>query len=196
MTWTYADDLELMFLSLATPGPATLGRLRAVGIRNDVLGEPLIGPRVARIQRLDAGRFDFAGEEDEGDPALVVAAMEHGVVIDLVALDPRQPSEVASLDGRAVALGMDFVSSPWRAGGDPAPIAVVSDMLSWLRAGGHAVFVVDHAAFQQRVQRLTDCLPLLAEDVAHGQALRDLLRPPAWVPPAILVRHIEMEVLA
>jgi hypothetical protein len=168
MRWSYSDELELSFLALTTPGPSTLGRLRAAGVSNDTLGEPLIGPRFARIQRLDVGRFDFA-EEDEGDPALIVAATEYGVVVDLVAFDPRQPSEIATLDGRAVALGMDFVSSPWRAGGEPAPIGVVTDMLSWLRAGGHAVFVVDHAAFQQRVQRLTDCPPLAVEDVAHGR---------------------------
>jgi hypothetical protein len=189
---SYFDELELTFLALATPGPRTLDRLRAAGIQNDVLGEPLIGPRFARIQRLDAGRFDLV--ESEGDPALIVPAIEHGAVVDLLAFDPRQPSEVATLDRRAVALGMDFVSSPWRAGGHSAPIPVVTDMLSWLRAGGHAVFVVDHAAFQQRVQRLTDCLPLVAEDVDHGQALRDLLRPPTWTPPAILVRNIVMEV--
>ena len=124
--------------------------------------------RRARVQFLPRRRFVFAwerrAEADETVPALIVPAIEDGVLVDLVAWHPRT-GRLASLERRA----------GWLAGPEPVdgePLLVFPDPLSWLAACRAGVVVVHDGLARPFLlaQRA-----LQAADVAHGEALQAML---------------------
>lgn len=134
-----------------------------------------------RVRFLRGRRFvcesDCRGEPDDAVPAYLMPAIEGGFVVDMVAWHPRT-ERIATLDGRVGLLGADALA------GD-GPISVAPDPRAWLAGFRQGVCIVDERL--ARPQLLEAGRPLVAADVAHGEALEAMLRKvqlPSIVVPA------------
>lgn len=125
-----------------------------------------------------------AGEK-LGEPVIVVpawgSAPDHWAgaeVVDLLAIDPRDPSRIASRTGASDALGEIETEA---ALADGQPIVWHRDAMSWLRGGGNGRWLLGVEA-PARFMPIADDLPIVervllaaaqiqVEDDEHGHAL-------------------------
>ena len=111
--------------------------------------------------------FEFGGDTR----ALIIPAYEGGQLLDLVAVNAKRPTRFARLYCRAWCLGEIF--NAWEPN---VPLPVWRSPLRWLREGAEGVVIMD---WGQAYWRFPD-LDLIAEDEAHGQQIRKLMRPDPW----------------
>ena len=141
-------------------------------------------PGLADIKPTRDGRFEFA---DYGRPAVIIPAydtipgnldanpaahVEH--LVDLVAVDPDHPEQHWRRRGEAVVLGNAFLEI---AGQECEPVPVFRNPMTWFRAGGAGVVVLD---WDYARDLLLD-RELIAEDVELGTRLAAALEPEIWV---------------
>ena len=166
-----------------------LDRLAALGIgAHEILAAGNAG--MARIRRHAGGLYE---PDDTGDPALIVPIflgeipapgnpVAEPILDDLIAWHPDRPNRWALRAGTAVTLGNAWGS--W-------PLPIHRTPLDWLRAGGAGVVILDWVG---AFLRFGDS-PLLAQDLEHGQEIRERLTRPVPCPP-ILVPNAAKENLA
>jgi hypothetical protein len=99
-----------------------------------------------------------------------------GDIIDLIAWHPKAPERWALRTGAATAIG---IVEPQLL--DPAPVHVRRHPLGWFRSGGNGICLLTRDLAEQR-HLLLQIHRLVAEDVAHGRAIRDVLTRPLWTP--------------
>ncbi len=161
--------------------------LRAARLGDDIVPDFWWGaglPGLANIKLTTGGKFEFA---EDGKAALIVPAydtipgnldanperhVEH--LIDLVAVDVDQPARFRRRRGEALVLGNAFLEI---AGQECAPVPVFKNPLTWLRAGGAGIVVLD---WDYARDLLLDH-ELIAEDLDLGAALEGALKPDIWV---------------
>lgn len=141
-------------------------------------------PEIASIKPTRDGRFEFA--EDgltaviiptyDTIPGLVGAHAERHVdeLRDLVAVDVDRPDRFWRRRGEALVLGNAYLEI---AGETRAPVPVFKNPMTWLRAAGAGVVVLDWAW----ARGLLLGRELIAEDVALGERLETTLRPEIWI---------------
>ena len=175
--WT---SVRRLWLDSAVPSGATR-------IKSDLPDDFLIGagmPGVASIKDTDDGLFEFA--EDgltmviipayDTIPGMLDANAERHVehLVDLVAVDLDRPDRFWRRRGEALVLGSAFLDI---AGQEGAPIPVFRNPMSWLKAGGAGVCILDW----DWVRDLLLDHELIAEDLDLGDVLDGALRPAIWV---------------
>ena len=161
---------------------ARLRRLRANLPKDFILGAGM--PGLASIKPTHDGRFEFT---EDGLTALVIpcydtipgnldanaaAHVEH--LVDLVAVDLDHPERCWRRRGDAVVLGNAYLEI---AGQECQPITVFKTPLSWLRAGGAGICILD---WDYARDLLLDH-ELIAEDLDLGVALEGALKPTIWI---------------
>ena len=144
-------------------------------------------PGLAPIKPLRNGRFKFddAGREAlilpvfDTIPGLVGARAERHVeeLRDLVAVDLDRPDRWWLRRGKALVLGAALLEI---ASQEHEPLMVFRSPLSWLKAGGAGIVVLDWSW----VSELLLGFELTAEDLALGNRLVAALKPNVWVPEA------------
>ncbi len=168
-------------LWLDTPEPLRAARLGDVIAPDFWWGAGL--PGLANINLTTGGKFEFA---HTGKPALIVPVydtipgnldanperhVEH--LIDLVAVNVDQPDHFWRRRCGALVLGNAFLEI---AGQERAPVPVFKNPLTWLRAGGAGIVVLD---WDYARDLLLDH-ELIAEDLDLGAALEGALKPDIW----------------
>jgi len=136
--------------------------------------------RADRVQFDGTGFFDFARNTDSGNaaPAFVIGVLGDGGLIDLCAWQ-LETDRTALWLGRGFALGeTQLAFRPHE------PLPVWRTPLAWLRANRVGIVILNVSAAWSR---LAD-LPILAEDIQHGNSLEKLLKPPRPLP-TIFVRR-------
>jgi len=154
----YFRSRRVEALTLATPWPVLADRVHFDG----------------------AGFFDFAGDGDNGNaaPAFVIGVLGDGGLIDLCAWQ-LETDRTALWLGRGFALGETQLAFRHH-----EPLPVWRTPLAWLRANRVGIVILNVSAAWSR---LAD-LPILAEDIQHGNSLEKLLTPPRPLP-TIFVRR-------
>ena len=123
-------------------GTAAFARFRELGIPNSAIFGDRALVRVARIVTHSDGFFDF---HDEGEPAIIVPEGEPEVpgwaeIDDLVAFKPTDPGNWWLRRGAVDLLGA-YNIRPWKL----APTRIFESPLSWLKAGGNGVCILNWA---------------------------------------------------
>jgi hypothetical protein len=159
-----------------------LGHLRSDLPEDFMLGVGM--PGIASVQPTDDGLFTFA---EGGVPAVILPAydgipglldanperhVEH--LLDLVAFDVENPDRFWRRRADALLLGNAFLEI---AGETRAPVPVFKTPMSWLRAGGAGVCILD---WDWARDLLLD-LELIAEDLELGSSLEDALKPDIFI---------------
>ncbi len=159
-------------------------------IRSGLPEDFLLGcgmPGLAPIKPTDDGLFQFA--EDgliaviipayDTVPGLVGARAERHVeeLRDLVAIDVADPDRFWRRRGEVLVLGNAFLEI---AAETRAPVPVFSNPMSWLRAGGAGIVVLDWTYARDL---LLDH-ELVAEDLELGDHLEAALAPEIWIQGA------------
>ncbi len=141
-------------------------------------------PGLANILPIGSERFEFV--EDgltaiilpayDTIPGLVVASAEHHVeeLRDLVAVDRGHPDRFWRRRGNALVLGNAYLEIASQEGG---PVPVYRNPLTWFRAAGDGIVVLDW----EYARDLLTGLDLVAEDLALGERLEAALRPDIWI---------------
>lgn len=141
-------------------------------------------PGLANILPIGNDRFEFADTGREAIilpcydtiPGNVVASakghIEH--LVDLVAVNVGQHDHFSRRRGDALILGNAYLEIAAQEG---APLPVFSNPLTWFRAGGDGIVVLD---WEQARELLTG-LDLIAEDLALGERLESTLKPDIWI---------------
>ncbi len=169
-------------LWLDIPGPLLVARLGPNLPPNFWFGAGMAG--LANIKRTRNGRFVFA----EGRKAALIVPAYHVIpggldanpaahvehLVDLVAVDVDHPDRFWRRRGDAVVLGNAYLEV---AGQDLEPVPVYRNPLTWLRAGGAGIVVLD---WDYARDLLLDH-DLIAEDVELGNRLEASLKPSIWV---------------
>ena len=159
----------------------------AARIKSDLPADFLLGcgmPGLANIEPTDNGRFEFA---EDGLAAVIVPAYDcipgnldanaerHIEELrDLVAVDLGHPDRFSRRRGEALVLGAAYLEIA-RQEGEPVP--VFKTPVSWLRAGGAGIAILDWAWARDL---LLD-LELIAEDLDLGDRLASALKPEIWI---------------
>ena len=141
-------------------------------------------PGIAHIKPTAGGKFEFT---DNGLTAVILAcydcipgmldanAERHvDELRDLVAVDVDHPERFWRRRGEAVVMGTAFLEI---AGQECAPVPVFKNPLTWLRAGGAGIVVLD---WDWARDLLLDH-ELIAENLELGAALEGALKPDIWV---------------
>ena len=143
-------------------------------------------PGVGSIKPLQDGRFQFA---ENGVSAVILpiydsetpawAPPEHRFegLLDLLAFDPTRPDHWWLRRGQTALLGFIYLGLVLEEG---CALPVYSNPLSWLRADGAGVVVLDW----EWVPDLLLGFELIAEDVALGDRLAATLKPGIWIRKA------------
>ncbi len=141
-------------------------------------------PGLANIQPIGSDRFEFAEDgltalvipSYDTIPGFVVASAERQVdeLRDLVAVDLDHSDRFWRRRGDALILGNAYLEIAAQEG---APLPVFSNPLTWFRAGGDGIVVLD---WEQARDLLTG-LDLIAEDLALGERLESTLKPDIWI---------------
>ena len=141
-------------------------------------------PGLANIRITPDGRFEFA---KDGQPAIIVPCydgltfildanpechIEH--LIDLIAVETDCPSRGWLRRGEALILGSAYLDITVQEG---EPLPVFRSPLSWLRAGGAGIVVLNWGW----VPDLLLGLDLIAEDLELGERLNTALLPDIWI---------------
>jgi hypothetical protein len=153
-------------------------------VRQGVPADALANPVPVRVGYVVFDEFGFEFEHhnenrEAGVRAFLFLITDHqGVARDVVAWCPKL-SKLETWLGRAWALGEESVFSPRLSKHQALP--VWRSPLNWLRSRRKGICLIRPKA---AVHYLHDAGPLLAEDVAHGAELKQLLSRPA---PQILV---------
>ena len=159
-------------------------------LRADLPEEFYIGtgmPGLADIRPSRDGRFRFA---EDGLTTVIIpcydtipgnldanpeAHVEH--LVDLVAVDLDRPERHWRRRGEALILGSAYLDI---AGHEGEPVPVYRNPVSWLKAGGAGVAVLDW----EWVPDLLLGFDLIAEDVELGNRFEAALKPEIWVMEA------------
>ena len=144
-------------------------------------------PGLATVSKFANGRFEFAEDGCEAIilpaystiPGLVVASAERQVdeLHDLVAVDLDHPDHFWRRRGEALVLGNAYLEI---AGQEGEPVPVFKNPLTWLKAGGGGICILD---WEWARDLLIDH-QLVAEDLDLGAALEVALKPYIWVREA------------
>jgi hypothetical protein len=130
--------------------------------------------RADRIVFRKDGSFDFERDGVEGTviPAFTIA-VEGGIgrIIDIAAWEPRS-GRVALLLNRAFALGEEQI---WQPNLNRDPLPIWRSPFGWLRAGRRGLVLLRPAAAPFYFR---DIPTAAAEDLAHGEWLERILKPP------------------
>ncbi len=141
-------------------------------------------PGLAGITPTRDGLFEFA---DDGRPAVIIPCydtipgildanaerhVEH--ITDLVAVDLDRPDQFWLRRGGALILGNAYLEIAGQEGG---PVPVFRNPLSWLKAGGAGIAILDWAWAPD----LLLGFDLIAEDLDLGNHLEAVLAPEIWV---------------
>jgi len=161
--------------------------VNAARIKSDLPEDFLLGcgmPGIASIKPTTGGKFEFT---EDGLTAVIVPVydtipgnldanperhVEH--LIDLVAVDLDCPDRFWRRRGETVVMGNAFLEI---AGQEGEPVPVFKNPLTWLRAGGAGIVVLD---WDWARDLLLDHA-LVAEDLDLGAALEGVLKPDIWV---------------
>jgi len=168
-----------------------LGTTDAARIRSGLPADFQLGcgmPGIADIKPAKDGRFEFT--EDgltavlipayDGLPGMLDANAGRHVeeLRDLVAVDLDHPDRFWRRRGEAVVLGNAYLEI---AGETSAPVPVFKTPMSWLRAAGAGIVVLD---WDFARDLLLDH-ELIAEDLELGDRLEDALAPDIWIRRAV-----------
>ena len=169
-------------LWLDTPDPLRVAQLGPYLPHDFWFGAGL--PGLANIKALRGGRFEFA---EDGLTAVVIPAydtipgtldanperhLEH--LVDLVAVDLDHPERYWRRSGEALVLGAAYLEI---AGQVLEPVPVSKNPLTWLKAGGDGICILD---WDWARDLLLDH-ELIAEDIDLGDRLAAVLKPEIWV---------------
>ena len=159
-------------------------------IKFDLPEDFLLGigmPGLATIKPIKGGLFEFTENglaavvvpAYDGLPGLLDANPERHVehLVDLVAVDLDRPERFWRRHGKAVLLGNAFLEI---AGETCEPVPVFKTPLSWLKAGGAGICILDW----DHAKDLLLGRELLAEDLGLGDRLEDALKPDIWIMEA------------
>ncbi len=156
-------------------------------IRSDLPEDFMLGvgmPGLAEITPTDDGLFEFT---EDGLQALIIPAYD-GIpgnldanperhveeLRDLVAIDVEDPERFWRCRGEALVLGNAYLEI---AGETRAPVPVFKTPMSWLRAAGAGICILDWGWCRDL---LLDH-ELIAEDLELGAVLEDALKPDIFV---------------
>ena len=158
-------------------GPAAFARFREMGIPNGVIfgDRALVG--VARVVISTGELFEF---DDEGEPAIIVVEGEPEVpgwaeIDDFVAFKPADPGNWWLRRGAVDLLGA-YNIRPWKL----APTRIFESPLSWLKAGGNGVCILNWALNPGSV--LLGAGHLQVESLALKTRLESRIKEAALVP--------------
>ncbi|WP_162560585.1 hypothetical protein [Methylobacterium durans] len=165
--------------------PSDVRCLASHGVRPEVLHQPDAPFRKGYVAWLAEKRFIFEAQltgshvKVGGERALLILVIGFGgQPVDIAAWDPGSGRLATWLD-KAWALGQDM---QFRLRCQPAePLPIRRDALSWLKADRHGLVLIRS---RLATEHLRGAGPLLAEDVAHGRALKKELASPT---PTILI---------
>ena len=132
-----------------------------------------------RFEFTEHGRTAVIIPAYDTDPWLLDANAERHVehLVDLVAVDADRPDQFWCRRREALILGNAYLEIARQEG---EPITVFKNPISWLKAGGEGVVVLDWDwAFD-----LLLGLDLIAEDIDLGNRLEAALAPAVWVMEA------------
>lgn len=131
--------------------------------------------RFAPVVFLPGGRFEFAhycqSDDDKAVKALIIAVQHGCQVRDLAAWHPSD-NRLATLEGRAFALGEEQIYAP-NLGRRPLP--VWRTPLEWLQFNRLGIVLLDNRNAWHRLDHLPG---LVAESAAHAEELARLV----WNP--------------
>ena len=105
----------------------------------------------------------FYKPDPDGNPAIIVPAMDGGGLVDLVAFDPRRPGRWHVRLGACPLLGIDNMGL-WL-----EPLRLWRSPLGYLRAKLQGAVVLTWPA---ALPLLACCSEIIAEDVPHGREVR------------------------
>ncbi len=163
---------------------------RAARIRSELPADFMLGcgmPGLANIKPARDGRFEFA--EDDLTAVVIPAydtipgnldanALSHVEhLVDLVVVDLDHPDRFWRRRGEALVLGNAYLEI---AGETRAPVPVFKTPMSWLRAAGAGIVVLDWGWARDL---LLDH-ELIAEDLELGDRLDAVLGPDIWIMEA------------
>jgi hypothetical protein len=159
--------------------------LRAAGVAPSDIALPDM-VLAAMLEFCDDERFVCGGEIDDlaaTSPALVMLCRDNfGDIIDVAAWSPPT-GRLATWLGQAWAIDQYRALAPRIS--DHGALPIFRNPLSWLRGGRDGIVIIDPEKAKWQIAYL-GCT-LLAEDVPHGQALRDALTisaPAIFIPPS------------
>lgn len=136
----------------------------------------IFGAGILGFANAEVGRNDFWQPASHGPRCAVIAAIEEGIILDLIAFDPAAPDVWFIRTGNAWALGMDAVtevSRSWNGG----ELLLHPTPLDWLKARGVGACVVNWTDDARRALRDLPAINVSSPKIA--QALRlELSRPP------------------
>jgi len=140
----------------------------------------VVGPIVEHDIIVFPGKtFDFAQPGDpEARRAVVQVALDEDAKTptDLIAWLREEPGAVFRCLGFAAAVGIDQLLNPASYFAN-RPLLVHRSPLAWLAAGCVGIVPLDYDALRQRLSWLPAGCCFAAENLAHGQALREQLKP-------------------
>ena len=164
----------------------------AAQIRSDLPEDFLLGcgmPGLATIRPIDNEVFKFT---EDGLTAVIIPAydtipgnldanparhVEH--LVDLIAFDLAHPGLFWRRRGEALVLGNAYLEI---ASQEREPIPVFKTPMSWLKAGGAGICILDW----DRARDLLLNHELIVEGLDLGDRLEDALRPDIWIRGAAI----------
>ena len=139
--------------------------LRKFGVPSDIT--PICG--IARVR----SHGPFYEPDPNGNPAIIMPAMEGGEVADLVAFMPHRPNHFCVRLGACPLLGIDNMGV-WS-----EPLRVWRTPIDHLRAGLEGAVVL---SWPGAIPLLRSCSELIPEDTQHGVEIRKRLSRPIALP--------------
>lgn len=146
----------------------------------------IYGAGIIGFANIEADRRDIWQQCEHGPRCVIIAAIEDGVILDLVAFRLSAPNAWFLRTGHSWALGMDAITSASRSWDSDARVLLHATPLDWLRSNCIGACVVN---WTDDARRTLCALPGI--DVGSpvmAKALRDQLTQPLALP-SIQVRR-------
>jgi hypothetical protein len=150
-------------------------------VQLDIPGLALVKPLCLATDDVffSSGRFEFGADaKGHSVSAIIIPAIGHGGLIDLVAWLPKSGA-LASWLGASFCLGDERqIDGPYL----DEPLQVWRSPVSWLKAERRGIVIVEKS---RAFDRLRDVPELVCEDPDHAHALRGVVSSPPIVPRVI-----------
>lgn len=131
-------------------------------------------------------KSDFWSPDEGGNRLLITPLVEGGIVVDLIAFDPKQPNAWFLRTGHGWALGADMIARAQNYWPDDAPLVLHATPLEWLGSGCEGACVTQWTDEARMTIRGIHACEVRSNEFARALRL-ELTRPPRI--PEIQVRR-------
>lgn len=171
--WCAGLEAELAEAAHALPFGA-VRLLEAMGVPIGVVGQMTGAGALGRV-RASIGKGGRWEPAEDGEPRLIVAVREQGVLVDLAALSSSERDSWALRTGEGWLLGFEHFHAAQLGGADR--LRLFGNPVDWMAAGGEGICVLDWSrAALSALRGLGSDVAIACDNDGAAEALTNALR--------------------